>query len=1631
MVGDLFGRLRGARERFEDLPPVDLDGWLADQGRSFLQTTDQQISRLGLPDFMASTQQKIQGLGGDLGGMYTDLQQGLNSLPSDTQTASTDFLQSTGDRISGLNADLQQGLENLRQYRPVPPPATPPAPIGQEALGALGRGAQSVFGELGSDLGRMGPQLGSQLQGSADRTGQELQGLQGGLDALTLQGPDQSAQRQAYEQHAADLARQRGVFDEQLSPVSQAVGNLPQLPADLAAGTRSVFDQLGSDWQGQTGRMGSQLAERYPRFAALGEDQDGAPPVDRFDFRSIPDATFGALSGAGGALADTLGDLANDPTLDPQSRGAMQSARQRVLEQGEAFGGDQGLVNKVRGSVEAVRRAQAQGDTAGAQAQSAGLLANVILGTAQALGAPLDVIGGGIAGGAVGGEHNLAAESGLNTWLSQRGLPGVQPDTLALGGLANPAALGGTALQAVAPQGAVDDLTKILFGVVGEVGRPVVSAFMREMGPARIRQALVTGTEALGALFDDYVARAAEAVPGGAEGPLGRLIGEEGGGMRLPFARRAAPPALHGSVPSLQAIANPSTDAERAFNNQLLISQGQEAAARTPQGPAKLAKDDALATFDRAWSAFRENWTDENARLSDVQGVIEQRLGRALTPDEDVELQRRLYAGRAGSADRRIETGIVQPLKGLSEGDVKDAEAVLEDLDNVGRAKAVANAATARAAGEEVGPVAGETGLRTTNQSLRMRQQSLNRALAAQQTADDAYRQAQADLRRVRAEGRREVRGSQGRGRPRRQRTPAEQQRVEQEAQQQLDAARQATVDARAAARDAAKAANVNLSKVTRADLSRMRQEAEVEARRLAEEAQLAEGAATKGAEAQAGRRYSGGVTGVDYGDQASWDALEMRVRARLGANATPAEVQAGVQKVRTAVEALQAHSRALRERLHDAGVIPDELYQQWERDFPNYLRTSILERMDQEAATGVAQGAQRFTVNSLVSGGQNLGARMTEAGTHALREQPINSLVRMTYAAETLARRNEIAQTLERLVQFDPKGATADLAARFRPLAAGEAAKPGEAVFSVYKDGEPVRYAVDKRFAGLFELPASEARRTLQAVGKWTGKNAVQSALTTYNPSFVALNAMRDYWVYLRREARTPLEAARATGDLLRAYGDVAAERAPGLKRVLPKGWAARSEADLGEAARLGGSQEASYSRLTPQEQRNRMLNDPRVANRGRLVTSVAQAADAITKYSGLQGLGNTIREAGGVVETAPRLAAYRRALARGKTPQEAALAMRDVTLDFSRGGRLARDFNAVIPFFNAAIQGSARFLGDDLVNRKASTALQASTLLGAKLALDQYNRQYGAEYDDVPDYLKDSGIVFMLPGDVRAEQRADGQRVPGGRNFLYFPLPQDMGALLRVGSQAVRRATGTGGAAPLGTGEGVLGMAGDLLTAASPVNLEGGSLLPPAAKQVLEQATNKDLFRDRPVVSDALLARPPEDQYTPQTSALGRVAGALGEATGLPISPARTDYAVTGLLGGTGRQLLGASDLVARGLGREDLASRPYSTPEEVDPLDVARGVPVAGGLVGAVARQSGGQLDANQRADLERRITDAQREARRRLESIPGYQRLPEAQRASLLQKEQDGIRRNYEKQARDLAALDQARRAQAQR
>src|SRR5262245_56672351 len=156
-------------DRWEDLPPVDEIGWLADQGRNWLQQTDARISRLGLPDFMRQANQRIQGLQEGVSGLYSGLQGRLDQSVRDTADAAERAKSVFNDYATERITTLGLGFSDLGAGLNPPPGVTPPPSEAQRLGSALSAGAGSIFDQVGNDWQQQTSRMGGQLAGRYPR----------------------------------------------------------------------------------------------------------------------------------------------------------------------------------------------------------------------------------------------------------------------------------------------------------------------------------------------------------------------------------------------------------------------------------------------------------------------------------------------------------------------------------------------------------------------------------------------------------------------------------------------------------------------------------------------------------------------------------------------------------------------------------------------------------------------------------------------------------------------------------------------------------------------------------------------------------------------------------------------------------------------------------------------------------------------------------------------------------------------------------------------------------------------------------------------------------------------------------------------------------------------------------------------------------------------------------------------------------------------------------------------------------------------------------------------------------------------------------------------------------------------
>jgi hypothetical protein len=120
-------------------------------------------------------------------------------------------------------------------------------------------------------------------------------------------------------------------------------------------------------------------------------------------------------------------------------------------------------------------------------------------------------------------------------------------------------------------------------------------------------------------------------------------------------------------------------------------------------------------------------------------------------------------------------------------------------------------------------------------------------------------------------------------------------------------------------------------------------------------------------------------------------------------------------QTVQAAAQQVWDHVDTLRQRMVDSGVWSKQLADDLQQQYPHYVPTKILDYMQGEGYQGTATG-RSLSVND-----QGL-KRASIAGTDRARQDPLASMVTMTYDMERLARRNATFNAFLKVRQADPQ---------------------------------------------------------------------------------------------------------------------------------------------------------------------------------------------------------------------------------------------------------------------------------------------------------------------------------------------------------------------------------------------------------------------------------------------------------------------------------------------------------------------------------------------------------------------------------------------------------------------------------
>lgn len=991
--------------------------------------------------------------------------------------------------------------------------------------------------------------------------------------------------------------------------------------------------------------------------------------------------------------------------------------------------------------------------------------------------------------------------------------------------------------------------------------------------------------------------------------------------------------------------------------NQVLRDQGKMFERDVPNKPEPLP----------FWTRMAQAWTDDRAALSHLEREAADRIGRVLKPEEMPSALTRINPEAVAS--QRLQDSFKPAIQTVNDAGVgsKALEQHLVLMHNMDVAESVRERATLKYLARDV-PVMGEAAVTNAEKALDMAEKRLDDLTSAARTPaaveHTAYRKA---LDRAQAEAERlqeqaaSIRQKQwesqlGQSAKTLQQAqdeldrihalrdtaaepePAAYARMIKDAEQRVETAsgqfdraqevfanRVGQQETDMAERSLARAeryrsrveaiqSNERDRLLTRADDAVARAQQRVakayELRDMGIQ-QRVERAMNIGDDAAETRAFSGGYTLSDM--RQALGALQEEITAQYGTQGWQAVQDASDQIWKLNAETLQ--------RKGQAGLLPEETVQALLQRYPHYVRTDIVDWVKDGQAGGTGP-SRRLGVSSAPIQGISM------KGTSKDRVNPLWSTVVQTRDAERMIARNQALNALLDLREQDPvlqriiREVAGPRAAAQKGIPIGEAAMGGEKALTGYRNGERVRYAVGKELSAVFDPAMFE--RIPEAWRMWM--SLYKQAITGRNPGFLAINMFRDAYdavVMATAAEGGPQNLAR----VLTEYGKAIPTAFDGIFRGEYRGTAA-------ELRRSGMGMGGVKNDFT---EAKKLIDDYGRSNvlEVRTPADLARIAKDLVTNEWVAGLNDRI-------EMVPRVARAELARQNGAGPIERMIAARDASIDFERGGELSKAINQIVPFFNPVMQGGAQMARTLKANPGPAAATIGTSVGLPVFAAEIYNRsdpQRAKDYEDVPRYLRDNGIVLMTGFEGTDAQ---GNRRP---NFIWIPT-----GIFTPFAIAAREATGS----IMGANDTRLKDPGEwkelglaLAGSVSPIKTDLGQglsqIIPPPVSTAAEILTNRDLYRGSTIASEN------RDQ---DAAPLSKALSAALDKIGVQLRPSQVDYIVRDLTGAFGQEALGASEMAA---GTPKDQQRPFQT------------VPVAGGIVGRFVRDSIGQKLQNARDDM----------------------------------------------------------------
>tara|TARA_R110000782_G_scaffold144464_3_gene237301 strand:+ start:1584 stop:5651 length:4068 start_codon:yes stop_codon:yes gene_type:complete len=558
-----------------------------------------------------------------------------------------------------------------------------------------------------------------------------------------------------------------------------------------------------------------------------------------------------------------------------------------------------------------------------------------------------------------------------------------------------------------------------------------------------------------------------------------------------------------------------------------------------------------------------------------------------------------------------------------------------------------------------------------------------------------------------------------------------------------------------------------------------------------------------------------------------------------------------------TSAQEIYDYQDRMLQMLVSFGVMSKAKYNTIKEENPNYIPFQRV--MDEEY--GETAGLQGLQIKaSSTFAGKKLGQVIKKIqGSDKAIADPIESIIRNTFRITDISYQNRVANQLVALKDVMP-----EYISTYKPdIGMAKDKKTGvqvpylrdkqpEGVITVLVKGKNKYYKVHP---SLVQAMTSMGPQEITGLG-WLLSTPASILRTgaTITPEFMARNFIRDvHGSYILSETRpNPID--------------------------IVKGLAARmGKNDLYERWRASGASFNSYMNMSDEGIKNAYAE--MFKNEGKLKRYFKNPL-------------NLPQDIGSVIEQGVRIGVYNAAKRKGMTDAQGAMEARDASIDFARGGRASKEINRYVPFFNAGVQGSNKFIRAFRKNPKAMIMYASATITIPQIILTGYYLHIAPEdekkeYLEIPEWQRDMFWVFKV-----------------GDTWARVPKPFTVGFIF--GSTVERAMIWADSEGETGFADMAKDLIRGIVTSVSPV-YDPSAVLPGPIKTTVEQITNYNFFQGRRIYPEYMDKLPPEERKTAGTSLTAQELGKV-----FNYSPAKIDNIIRGTLATSGPYITDAGDIL-----------------------------------------------------------------------------------------------------------------------